>query len=170
MDNSIEIISQNIIELRDALGLSQNDFALLANISSSTLINIESGKKSFRLNTLNGILELTGMKLGDLSNPYFNPPKNFREKLIKKYRTVPSIFVILNQDPSIPYCIKHKLLNTDFLNGPREIREIRDYLASKFGWNFRGNSIHAALRRLPNLIKIEQHPTKKGTNLYSRKR
>lgn len=124
MDNSIKIISHNIIELRDALGLSQNDFALLANISSSTLINIESGEKSFRLNTLNGILELTGMKLGDLSNPYFNPPKNFREKLIKKYKTVPSIFVILNQDPSIPYCIKYKLLNTDFLNEPREIREI----------------------------------------------
>ncbi|SEM57658.1 Transcriptional regulator, contains XRE-family HTH domain [bacterium A37T11] len=170
MDNTTSLISSNVIELRDALGLSQKDFALLANISSSTLINIESGKKSFRINTLNGISDFTKVKLDELSKSSFTPAKNLREKLTEKYKNEPAVHVILSKEPSIPYCIKYKLLNTNFLDVPKETRQITKFFRDNFGWKFKGNSIHSALRRMTHLVRIEHHPTKKGTNLYSKKK
>lgn len=165
MDETSQILSKNITELRDALGLSQKDFALLANISASTLANIESGKRSFRIKSLDGITNFTTIKLEDLSKRSFVPPKNLRETLNKLYNQRPVVHVLLNKEPSIPYCIKYRLLLTDFLNTPRETNEIRSFFLDK-GWKFKGNSLHTALKRMPHLIKITPHPNKDGTNLY----
>lgn len=167
MDYTSLTISNNIIEVRDALGLSQNDFAMLSNISVSTLVNIESGKKSFRIKTINGITEFTTIKLEQLSKVDFKPPKNFRETLTDKYKSVPSKYVLLSKEPTIPYCIKYKLLPTTFLNTPKETNDIKHFF-TKMGWNFKANSIHTALKRMPLLIKIIPHQEKKGTNQYQK--
>jgi len=169
MDNTIAILSGNVAELRDALGLSQQNFALLANISRTTLGNIESGKTNFKVSSLEGILDFTSIKLKDLSKSAFEPAENLREKLAEKYKGNPSISVILNEEPSIPYCIKYKLLKTNFLDTPRETSHIVKFFEDNFGWIFKGNSIHAALKRMPNAIDIYQHPTKHATNLYIKK-
>jgi transcriptional regulator with XRE-family HTH domain len=168
MDNTSLIISANIIEIRDALGLSQKDFALLAHISTSTLVNIESGRKSFRIKSLDGIINFTTIKLEDLSKRNFVPPKNLREMLTQKYKAEPAVYVLLNQEPSIPYCIKYKMLSTNFLNTPKETNQIKRFF-SDMGWDFKANSLHTALKRMPLLIKISPHPEKNGTNLYSKK-
>lgn len=170
MDKSSKIISENVSEIRDAIGLSQGDFVLLTGISRATLVNIESGKKSINLKSLEGITTFTKIELDKLTKKGFKPPENLREKLLKYYKREPDINVILGKEPSIPYCIKYKLLNTDFLNKPKETREIRKFFKDNYGWEFKGNSIHSSLRRLKHIVKIEPHPTKKGTNLYSRKR
>lgn len=169
MDKTSVQISRNIVELRDALGLSQKDFSILANIASSTLINIESGKKSFKISTLNGIFVFTKIRLEELSKASFVPPKNLREKLTEKYKNEPSIYVILSKEPSIPYAIKYKLLKTDFLDQPKETRQIAKFFLDNYGWKYKGNSIHSTIRRLTHLIEINPHPSKGGTNLYSRK-
>ncbi|RZJ76914.1 MAG: XRE family transcriptional regulator [Flavobacterium sp.] len=166
VDNTSLIISKNIIELRDALGLSQKDFALLAHISTSTLVNIESGKKSFRLKSLDGIINFSTVEMEELSKVDFQPPENLRETLTKIYKSEPDVYVILSREPSIPYCIKYKMLSTNFLDTPKETNEIKSFF-SKQGWNFKGNSLHTALKRLPLLIKIAAHPKKEATNLYS---
>jgi len=88
--------------------------------------------------------------------------------LTQKYKSVPAIHVLLSQEPSIPYCIKYKMLPTNFLNTPKETNEIKRFF-SDMGWNFKGNSLHTALKRMPLLIKINPHPKKDGTNLYSKK-
>ncbi|PAW95416.1 hypothetical protein CKK33_18685 [Mucilaginibacter sp. MD40] len=168
MDKSSLIISANIIEIRDALGLSQKDFALLAHLSTSTLVNIESGKKSFRIKSLDGIINFTTIKLEDLSKSNFAPPNNLREILTKKYKAVTSVYVLLRQEPSIPYCIKYKMLPTNFLNTPKETNEVKRFFLD-MGWNFKANSLHTALKRMSHLIKISPHPEKNGTNLYSKK-
>ncbi|MDB5006043.1 MAG: hypothetical protein JWP45_436 [Mucilaginibacter sp.] len=168
MDNTSLIISANIIETRDALGLSQKDFALLAHISTSTLVNIESGRKSFRIKSLDGVINFTTIKLEDLSKRNFVPPKNLREMLTQKYKAEPAVYVLLNQEPSIPYCIKYKMLPTNFLNIPKETNQIKRFF-SDMGWDFKANSLHTALKRMPLLIKISPHPEKNGTNLYSKK-
>lgn len=168
MDISISIISTNIVELRDALGLSQKDFALLANISSPTLVNIESGKRTFKMSSLDGILNFTNIKLEDLTKLNFAPPRNFREKLAKRYKDEPSISVLINKEPSITYCIKYKMLQTDFLNTPKETNQIKHFF-EKQGWVFKGNSIHTALKRMPDLIEIREHETKGNTNIYIKK-
>lgn len=168
METSTHVIGRNIIELRDALGLSQKDFADLTNISTSTLVNIESKNRPFHLKSIEGIINFTKIELDDLSKRDFVVPRNLREKLIKKYKSDPSISVLLNKEPSIPYCIKYKLLKSDFLNTPKETKQIREYFL-KLGFNFKGNSIHSAIKRIPHLINIEKHPIKKSTNLYSKK-
>lgn len=170
MDNSISMLSTNILELRDALGLSQKDFALLANISRTTLGNIESGRNNFKISSLDGILNFTSIKLEDLSKESFTPPKNLRERLMEKYKIEPSVFVILNEEPSIPYCIKYKLLKTNFLDLPKETNQIIKFFNDKYGWTLKGNSLHAALKRMSDLIEIQPHPNKQSTNLYSRRK
>jgi len=169
MEDTISTLSANIIELRDALGLSQKDFALLSNISRTTLGNIESGRANFKISSLDGILIFTSIKLEDLSKPSFAPPKNIREKLSEKYKSEPSVSVILNEEPSIPYCIKYKLLKTTFLDTPKETNQIIKFFFEKYGWVLKGNSLHAALKRIPELIKIQPHPSKRSTNLYSKR-
>lgn len=169
MDAAISILSKNIAELRDSLGLSQKDFALLSGISSSTLVNIESGKKSFEITSLDGIVNFTKIELNKLSKKGFNPPENLREKLMQSYKNDPEIYVILSGIPSIPYCIKYKVLKTDFLNKPKERGEIIRFIFDNYGWTILGNSLSVALKRMHKLIKIEPHPTKAKTNLYSKK-
>lgn len=169
MDKSSIIISANVVEVRDALGLSQKDFALLSQISTSTLVNIESGRKSFRLKSLDGIVSFTTVKLAELSKISFVPPYNLREILSQKYKAVTSVYVLLSQEPSIPYCIKYKMLPTNFLNTPKETNEIKRFFLD-MGWDFKANSLHTALKRMPHLIEISSHPEKKGTNLYSKKK
>jgi transcriptional regulator with XRE-family HTH domain len=168
MDDTSLIISANVIEVRDALGLSQKDFALLSHISTSTLVNIESGRKSFRIKSLDGIINFTTIKLEDLSKRNFVPPNNLREILTLKYKAVTSVYVLLSQEPSIPYCIKYKLLTSNFLNTSKETSEIKRFF-SNMGWNFKANSLHTALKRMPHIININPHPKKIGTNLYSKR-
>lgn len=169
MENLIAVLSGNVTELRDALGLSQQDFALLVNISRTTLGNMESGRANFKISSLEGILNFTSITLEDLSKSSFEPPKNLREKLVEKFRSDLSVSVILNKEPSIPYCIKYKLLKTSFLDTPRETRQIVEFFENKFGWIFKGNSLHAALKRMSDVIEIFPHPSKHATNLYSKK-
>lgn len=45
IDISTKIIGNNVAEIRDAIGLSQKDFATLAGIFRATLTNIERGNK-----------------------------------------------------------------------------------------------------------------------------
>ena len=169
MDVSIKIISENVSEIRDAIGLSQGDFALLTGISRATLVNIESGSKSIKVKSLDGIVNFTKIELDKLTKKGFKPSDNLREKLLKYYRKEPSIYVILSKEPSIPHGIKYKLLKTDFLDKPKETREIRKFFKDNYGWEFKGNSIHSSLRRLTDRVNIIPHPTKKNTNVYKRK-
>lgn len=168
MNSSVYIISKNIKELRDGLGLSLKGFSELGDISPATLVNIESGKKSFRLKSLERITEITNISLQELLKENFLPSKNLREKLIKRYENNDEISVILNVPPTLQYSIKQKVLVTDFLIKPREINEIKAFLFEK-GFSYKGNSIHTALKRMPDLINIELHPSKKGTFVYSKR-
>lgn len=168
MSSSISIIARNIKELRDSLGLSLKGFSELGDISPATLVNIESGKKSFRFKSLERISKITGVSLQELLKETFSPPKNLREKLIRKFQPDIEISVILNAPPTLQYSIKQKVLSTEFLNTPREINDIKIFLSNK-GVDYKGNSIHTTLKRMTDIIEIEIHPKKKGTFIYSKK-
>ena len=169
MDNSSKIISNNIIELRDSLGLSQKSFALLSKISRPTLVNIESGKKSFKVKSLDGIVNFTKIPLEKLSRQDFKPSEKLRDEILQIYKNNPEIYVILNDTPSIPYCIKYKILKTDFLDIARERREIIKFIFDSYGWKINGNSLTNTLKRMPDLIEIRPHESKRNTNVYLRR-
>jgi hypothetical protein len=75
---------------------------------------------------------------------------------------------ILNCSPEIVYAIEFKLLKSDFIDQPKEISQIKSFF-ERFGWKYSGTSISNALKRMPDLIEIRQHETKKNTNIYLKK-
>lgn len=170
MDSSSQIIGENVAEIRDAIGLSQKDFASLAGISRATLTNIESRNKPIKVVSLDKITGFTTIGLDKLSKRGFKPPANLREKLLQLYKNSPEIYVTLSGTPSIPYIIKYRVLKTDLLNTPKERRQIVTFVEDNYEWKISGNSLTTALKRMPRLIKTEPHPTKGGTNVYSRKK
>lgn len=161
-------ISRNILTVRQTLGLSQIKFALLCGISRASLINIESTNTGYNLNLLDRILGFCNLSMEKLSMQEFTLPDNFREKLIELYKNNSAVYVILNSKPPITYAVKEKLLKGNFLNTPKEINQIKTFFEG-LGWSFNGPSIQNTLKRMPQFISIEQHKTKKNTNLYSKK-
>ncbi|WGQ09016.1 helix-turn-helix transcriptional regulator [Pedobacter gandavensis] len=166
---STAIVGKNIKSIRESIGLSQKDFSILVNVSRASLIKIEAGSTGYRLNLLDGIIDFTRFSLSEISKMNFSVPDNYREKLLKIYGEDVTAGVILNQQPTLVYCIKHSLLNSQFLNEPKEIRQITKFFADK-GWVFSGNSIQIALKRMTNAIVIIKHDSKGNTNTYSKLR
>jgi len=166
---STAIVGKNIKSIRESIGLSQKDFSILVSISRASLIKIEAGSTGYRLNLLDGIIDFTKFSLSELSKMNFSVPDYYREKLLKIYGEDVTAGVILSQQPTLVYCIKYSLLNSQFLNEPKEIRQITKFFANK-GWAFSGNSIQIALKRMPNVIVIKKHESKGNTNTYSKLR
>ncbi|ETZ21789.1 helix-turn-helix domain-containing protein [Pedobacter sp. V48] len=163
---STAIVGKNIKSIRESIGLSQKDFSILVGVSRASLIKIEAGSTGYRLNLLDGIIDFTKFNLSDLSKMNFSLPDNYREKLIRVYEEDVTVGVILNQQPTLVYCIKYSLLNSQFLKEPKEIRQITKFFADK-GWVFSGNSIQIALKRMTGIIVIKKHESKGNTNTYS---
>lgn len=166
---STAIIGKNIKTIRESIGLSQKDFSILVDVSRASLIKIEAGDTGYRLNLLDGIIGFTKFNLSELSKENFHVPDNYRGKLLKVYRDNADVSVILNQQPTLVYCIKYNLLSGDFLNTPKEIRQITKFFAD-LGLVFGGNSIQIALKRMADLIEIKKHETKGNTNTYAKRK
>lgn len=162
------IIGNNVKQIRHDLALSLLNFSILCGISKASVVNIEAGKNGYNLNLLDNIVNFTRCSLKELSDEKFKPKFELREELLETYKNNSMFYAILNLKPNIVYAIKHKLLTNSFLNSPKETKEIKAKL-SEFGWAYNGVSIAVALKRMPDLIKIEPHPSKKGTFVYSKR-
>lgn len=161
------IVGKNIKMIRESIGLSQKDFSILTNISRASLIKIEAGETGYRLNLLDDIISFTNFTLTELSKMNLLIPFDYRARLLEIYNGNDTVNVILNHQPTLVYCIRFSLLTGNFLETPREIREITKFFADQ-GWYFKGNSIQIALKRMTETITIEKHATKGNTNLYSK--
>jgi transcriptional regulator with XRE-family HTH domain len=167
---SRNIIAKNVKLIRLLLGLSQLNFALVTGISKASLINIESGKKGYNLDMLEGIIKFIGYSLSNLSSKSFSPEQDLREILIERYKKTESDYYnILSKTPEIVYAIRYKLLKSGSLDKPKEIFEIREELYRLYGWEYRSSSISNTLTRMKNLITVQPHTVKKNTNIYSKK-
>jgi transcriptional regulator with XRE-family HTH domain len=164
-----EIIGRNIQILRESLGLTQHDLALLTNISKRSIANIETGKGNFRIELLFAILNFYSVDISLINSRTIKVPEKFREKLIKHHQERKSENIqILTKRPTIVYAINYYLLPSSFLNNPREIAEIQLFF-KKLGWEFVSSSITNALTRMPEVIEVRPHESKGNTNVYSKK-
>lgn len=165
-----KFIGINVRALREALGLSQHHFALLLDISSRSVPNIESGEKNIDVEILGKIKNVFFMYSRDeLCNGKIEITSNLREQIVTHFRELkPEISTLLSKDPTIVFAIKFKLLKSDFLEQYRETNEIKKYF-EKLGWNYKGPSITNALTRMPDLIETKKHENKANTNLYKKK-
>lgn len=161
-------IGSNVRKIRKILGLSLLNFSILCELSKASIVNIEVGKSGYNLNLLEKIVKFTRCSLGELSDENFTPKSNLRDELLEIYNGNDAFYALLSQKPNLSHTIEEKLLKSDFLDIPKEVREIKDYL-SELGLTYNRASISIALKRMSHLIKGEPHPTKKGTFVYSRK-
>ncbi|MEJ7780657.1 MAG: helix-turn-helix domain-containing protein [Daejeonella sp.] len=161
-------IGGNIKILREASGLSQHDFSTLVDISKRSIANIEAGKTSHNLDLLDKILDLFDYKLEDIRRSEIKVPINFRERLIEYHKGNPNNVTLLKKQPNIVFAVKFKLLQSPFIDDPKEINEIKSFF-EQLGWVYRGTSISNALKRMPGEIQIRRHQHKGNTNVYSKK-
>lgn len=161
---------KNVKLFREYLGLSQKTLAELLQISKRSIAYIEAGHSSLKKNTVNKFLDLFFMyNASDLGERTLKVPKHFKEDLLKFHEQKnPHYVILLAMKPSIPYAIKHKLLTSDFLNRPKETKYIRRFFQTH-GWDYDSDTLSRALNRKNKLLKIEPHPKKKNTFLYSKR-
>ncbi len=163
------VLSKNLAELLDATGLSDEDFALLCELSRGTISNIKNGKSTGTVKTLNKIVNFTQTGVEKLNKPGFIPPLDLRERLQKKYRNDISKSVILSKVPSVPYIIKFRILKTQFLNDFKERNQIIRYIKDSYGWDVNPNTISTNLKRLEKLLIIKENPDKDIGNVYKKR-
>lgn len=163
------ILSKNIAELIDATGLSDEDFALLCEVSRGTVSNLKNGRSTGTVMTLNKIVNFTQIGIEKLNRMNFIPPRDLREKLQKKYKDDLSKSVILNKVPSVPYIIKFRMLKTSFLNEFRERKEIVTFIKNTYGWDVNPNTVSTNLKRLEKVLVIKEHPNKDIGKIYKKK-
>lgn len=169
MELTIEILQPNIIEIRDATGLSQESFALLCEFSRATLTSIENGKSLPSTTTLNKISNFTTLGLEKLTKKDYIPPTNLREKLQKKYFNDPTKSVLLEHPPSVPYILKYRLLKTNFLDVFRERIEILTFIQNEYGWSINPNTLTTNLRRINDKLIIEPNPSHNKGYVYKKR-
>lgn len=163
-----KIVGKNIRRLRDAIGISQHDFSSIIDISKRSMASIELGITNTSASLLSTISSFYSLKSDDLSNAELEIKDNFREEIIELHKNNPSYQTILKKRPNLTYAINYKLLKTTFLDNPKEVNDIKIFL-KKLNWHYLGTSLSNALKREKDKIKIEPHPTKKGTFVYSKR-
>lgn len=164
-----EIIGRNIKALREAVALSQHDFSSLIEISKRSLASIEAGTANSNFELVQKVLEFFNYKIENIVKNKLKISENFREQLIDFHKNNRHFLNILSKKPNLTYAINYKLLKTNFLSKPREVNDIKLFF-EELGWLYLGTSISNALKRMPDLIRIETHPTKKGTFVYSKRK
>ncbi|WP_175470574.1 helix-turn-helix domain-containing protein [Pedobacter hartonius] len=162
-----KIIGENIKALREASGLSQQDFSHLVEISRRSIANIEAGNGGNNLDLLDRISTFFNVKIADILKKEINLTLNFRENLLSYHKNNEPLLILLNKQPNITYAIKYKLLKSDFLDTPKEVNEIKSFFA-QYGWKYLGTSISNALKREQDKIIVTRHELKRNTNIYSK--
>ncbi len=164
-----KLIGKNIQILRNKLGLSQLKLSFITSLSKATIANMESGRRGYSIELLNRISEFSNIPTEYFYDSPFIPADNIRDILLKKYAGNDEYYGILTDQPDFTYAFHYKLINTNFLDAPKEIHEIRDFLKQQ-NLSYTGNVISVGLKRLgqKGKINIQAHPYKKNTFLYSK--
>lgn len=163
------IIIQNLNQLIDASGLSDLSFSNMLEISIRKLRYIKSGKANLKLADIEIFADFFGISTFNLSKSNIKIGTNFRNKLLEKYKNKYEYRVEFEKTPSITFAIRYYLINSPEFLTSKEVKDIRLILENIMGWKYSSPSLSNALKRMPDLIKIEPHPTKKGTFVYSKK-
>lgn len=166
-----QTLGKKIKALRDSLGLSQLQVSFATGISPKTLYSIESGRGNYGVDHLLALSEFYVLELRELADISLqNPAEPELRKNISVYHQDKgsNAHLVLRERPTIVYALSRKLLQTDFLDEFREVKDIRKYCIKKHEWSYISSSITNALETLheQGLIEIAKHPTKMNTNIY----
>ncbi|MBK1439688.1 hypothetical protein JHJ32_06815 [Parapedobacter sp. ISTM3] len=164
-----ELTRENIFLLLYYSGLTDEQFSNILSISLRWLRYIKSGKYDFKIEEIERAAKFFNRSFNSITSKSLTIPKNLRSLLIDIHKNNTEYLTPLLANPTIPYAIEFQLLEApEFKNDALEVKQISK-IFEKAGWKFKSSSISNALKQMSNLIVSEPHPTKGGTNVYSRK-
>lgn len=158
----------NLRKLRKKLNLSVKGYSELTGLSPATIVNIEQGHSGLKIETMKQLISFTGFSVEDFNSESFIIPSDFQHQMFLRHEDDIELREYFVSRPKIRDAINDELLNDEFLSYPQEIHEIVKYFNKK-GIEIRGTSLQNELKKHPD-IRVSSHPTKKGTNVYFRKR
>lgn len=167
-----EILKENVLQLIEYAGLTDEQFVNIIDISVRKLQylkNNEVDKAKFTIEDIEKISILFNRDFIDITTKSIQVSSDFRNELLNTHRGNIEYTKILEDRPSIPYAIKFVLVeDLEFQNTKLEVKHILK-IFQKYGWVYKSSSVSNELKKLVNIIHSETHPSKKLTNLYSRK-
>lgn len=166
MVNKDDIFAENLNLLIEHSGLTDENFSNMMGFSLRKLKYLKNGNGSLKVYELEKISSFFLMK--NINTKKINIEKNLRLKLIKAHAKNEEYITSLKESPTIVYAIKVVLLDEDIFKKPIGVNEIKSFFTQK-DWNYSSSAISMALIRMPELIKIERHPIKKRTFVYSKR-
>lgn len=159
----------NIFLLIHYSGISDEQFSNILGVSLRWFRYIKSGKYDFKIDEIEKASKFFDTPFNSITSKALKPSKNLRSMLITIHKTNTEFLTPLLEPPTIPYAIEFILLNdAEFDNSRLEIKDISK-IFEKRGWRFKSSSISNALKQMTHLISAKPHPTKGGTNLYTKK-
>ena len=168
VDSNHDNIINNINKLIDATDLSDVSIANMLNLSIRKFKYLKRGKVKLKLIDIELFTNFFNVSINDLSKINFKTNSQTRERLKEKYKSNVEYAIHFEQTPTITYSVKYVLINSPLFHKPMEVNEIKSLFKSR-GWIYRSSSISQALARQTELVKIQNHPTKKNIFLYSKK-
>jgi len=168
MLNSFETTLKNILNLIDASGLTENQFAEMMNLSIRKWRYIKKGRVDLKLSDIEKIGNFFYVSVSQLSGTNFKVRNDLRHFLLEKYKNNTEYRAHLEKKPSLIFAIKYVLLSYRGFLEPMEVKDIQLYFKS-LNWEFKSSSISNALIRLREEIDIQPHPSKTKTFTYNAK-
>jgi transcriptional regulator with XRE-family HTH domain len=162
-------IGVRLSTLRKIANLSQSGLALLSSVSSPTISRIERGSKTFEYLNLEKALAVFGYRVEGVSGEEFELPTEAQLKAaIKKYIRKNSLdidYAMLFKRKRGAASYVNQIMETDFLDEPREMKEIIEFCKAEYFVDLKGDDIGNILKRREEKGLIKRRPIK-GTNRY----
>ncbi|TYR36704.1 helix-turn-helix transcriptional regulator [Sphingobacterium phlebotomi] len=158
---------KNLRAIRKSLNLSIKRFSELTGVSRATIVNVEQGHTGLKIKTMERLISFTNFTVERVSSPKFKIPTDIQTQLFLIHKNDLAKREYFMKRPKILDAVDKGLIDSDYFKSPREINEIVSYFAD-MGWKILGTSLQNELKKHPN-VQVDPHPTKKNTNVYSRK-
>lgn len=169
-DFNSTITKDNIFQLLRHSGLTDEQFANIIEISVRWLGYIKNDRYEFKIKEIEKASKFFNVPFNTLTSKRLTISKKLRDNLIITHKSNTEYLKPLLDHPSIPYAIEFTLLDDpDFQGRELEVKDIKA-IFKKNNWDFASSSISNGLKFMSHLIRVRSHPTKKGTNLYSKRK
>lgn len=163
------ITRENILMLIRYSGITLEEFGNIIGVSKRWIQYLKKGTYDFDISAIEKASIFFNIPFGKLTTTSLVPTDDYRRSLQLHHKNNIEYSKILSENPSIPYVIEFILLRDNEFNNKSnmEIKDVRKILKN-YNLIYKGSSLSTELQKSA-FVECKPHPTKKNTNVYSRK-
>ncbi len=165
------ITKENIFNYFTQSGLTMEAFANILGVSKRWLEYVFSEKENYEFtpSTIQKACDFFIADFGKFTTQLLEVPINLRETLKKKHAKNPEYSKILHDIPSLPFIIDNELIyDSEFISATElEVKSIKKIIRKCYP-KIELTNLSKSLQK-SDFIECKRHPTKKNTNIYSKK-